>query len=231
MDRRNFIKVKFLLILFVFIGCNAKQNNEVDEKKNQSKFFVFQNSTKMKSLNYSNLIDKDELCLKKIFKELDVVLENSYDYSILESEFKSWDSPRKIYYDISKFSLSNDLKSNLDVFLENNNPETLKIISLNNGKNNYLFFIGKSIGATGIGVRYNNYFIINLDTSFFLQQDSISENPFSIFIDQKDNLNIIVFDENFRNENIETENSFFYSLLTVNKNEKIRSKKVKFVCK
>jgi uncharacterized protein YcfL len=73
MDRRNFIKVKFLLILFVFIGCNAKQNNEVDEKKNQSKFFVFQNSTKMKSLNYSNLIDKDELCLKKIFKELDVM--------------------------------------------------------------------------------------------------------------------------------------------------------------
>ena len=62
MDRRNFAKVKFLLILFVFIGCNAKQNNEVNEKKNQSKFFVFQNSTKMKSLNYLNLMDIIRLC-------------------------------------------------------------------------------------------------------------------------------------------------------------------------
>ncbi len=209
------------------MGCNDKQRNNIQIKTNEYSFFDFQKTDKIKSLEKSNIIDNDELCLDQVVKELNVNYNEQYKYSLIESEFQSWEIPRKIYYDIEKFNLSADLKNNLNTYLKNNNPVTLRIILLSDTVNKYIIFIGKNLGATGIGVRYNNYFVINLSNSIFIQQDSITENPFSVFIDENERLNIIILDENFRNEN-----SFFYSLITVDENmkSKVSNKKVKFVC-
>lgn len=235
MDWRNFKIISLLSILFVLTGCNIKKNKElekeVDKEKFESSFFIFDSKTKTKALDKAISLNTDSLCLKQVFEKLNI--SNDCNYSIVESEFKSWESPRKIFYDVSEFKLSKEVKEKLNLFLENNNSETLQIIFMNDSYNDYLIFIGKNLGVTGIGARYNNFLIINLETSFFLEEDSICENPLSVFVDSNGELNMVVLEEDFRNENIEITNSFFYSYFTVDVKGKIdwKDEKKKFICK
>lgn len=62
----------------------------------------------------------------------------------------------------------------------------------------YLVVIGKSRGATGIGVDYWNYQCYSLEKkSKVIKFASLSKTPRSIFFDKEDNLRFITIDDNY----------------------------------
>lgn len=63
--------------------------------------------------------------------------------------------------------------------------------------NKYLLLIGQNAGATGMGVNYKNYLIIDLSNSQIIEIESISDNPLNVYLDAKGLINVIVIDEDW----------------------------------
>ncbi|WP_448607151.1 hypothetical protein [Paenimyroides ceti] len=69
---------------------------------------------------------------------------------------------------------------------------------LKSGVNNYLVLIGKSRGATGIGVDYWNYQCYSLEKkSKAIEFSSLSKTPKSIFFSKENGLHFITIDDNY----------------------------------
>jgi len=170
---KRIISYTFFLV-FIFSSFNCKKEIlSFDERKDLM-------------IPYKhNIIQDDKYCFNGVFDSLynDRVLGNNEYLKIITNS-------------LDEFCKKTDYTEMVQQFYEYtffNEAYVLK-----GGGQKYLVLIGKSRGATGIGVDYWNYQFYSLEKkSKIIEFASLSKTPLSIFFDAEDNLYFITIDDNY----------------------------------